>query len=48
MADPGNAGPVEARLLIRFYGEGDTLRTLTGSPESLAPGRDADPRLADP
>ena len=40
-AHPGNAGPVEARLLIRFYGERDELQTLAGSPEALSPGRDA-------
>jgi ADP-ribosylglycohydrolase len=37
---PGNAGPVEARLLIRYYGEGDELQTLAGSPAALSPGRD--------
>ena len=41
IAHPGNAGPVEARLLIRFYGEADTLQTLAGSPEALSAGRDA-------
>ena len=41
MAHPGNAGPVEARLLIRYYGELDELQTLAGSPEALSPGRDA-------
>lgn len=41
VAHPGNAGPVEARLLIRYYGEGDELQTLAGSPEALSPGRDA-------
>jgi ADP-ribosylglycohydrolase len=40
-AHSANAGPVEARLAIRFYGDGDTLQTLTGSPEFLLPGRDA-------
>lgn len=40
-AHPGNAGPVEARLMIRFYGGDDTLQSLTGSPEYLAPGRAA-------
>jgi ADP-ribosylglycohydrolase len=40
-ADPGNSGPVEARLLIRFYGEGDDLQSLAGSPELLSPGNDA-------
>jgi ADP-ribosylglycohydrolase len=40
-AHPGNAGPVEARLQITFYGEGDILQTLTGSPQVLAPGRAA-------
>jgi ADP-ribosylglycohydrolase len=41
VAHPGNAGPVEARLLIRYYGELDELQTLAGSPEALSPGRDA-------
>ena len=41
VAHPGNAGPVEARLLIRYYGERDELQTLAGSPEALSPGRDA-------
>jgi ADP-ribosylglycohydrolase len=40
-AHPGNAGPVEARLAIRFYGEEDALQTLAGSPEAILPGRDA-------
>jgi ADP-ribosylglycohydrolase len=40
-AHPGNAGPVEARLLIRSYGDRDELQTLAGSPEALSPGRDA-------
>src|SRR5918993_372982 len=40
-AHPGNAGPVEARLLIRYYGEQDELQTLAGSPEALSAGRDA-------
>jgi hypothetical protein len=40
-AHPGNAGPVEARLLIRYYGERDELQTLAGSPEALSAGRDA-------
>lgn len=35
----GNEGPVEARLAIQFYGEGDELQTLAGSPELLLPGR---------
>jgi len=38
-AHPGNEGPVEARLAIQFYGEGDELQTLAGSPELLLPGR---------
>jgi hypothetical protein len=42
VAHPGNAGPVEARLLIRYYGEGDELQTLAGSPQVLSPGRDAE------
>jgi ADP-ribosylglycohydrolase len=41
VAHRGNAGPVEARLLIRFYGENDALQTLTGSPELVLPGREA-------
>ncbi len=40
-AHPGNAGAVEARLAIRFYGDGDTLQTLSGSPEAVSPGREA-------
>jgi ADP-ribosylglycohydrolase len=40
-AHRGNAGPVEARLLIRFYGDRDELQTLAGSPETLAAGQDA-------
>ena len=40
-AHRGNAGPVEARLLIRYYGDRDELQTLAGSPEALSPGRDA-------
>jgi ADP-ribosylglycohydrolase len=40
-AHPGNAGPVEARLAIRFYGEDDALQTLAGSPDAILPGRDA-------
>jgi hypothetical protein len=40
-AHRGNAGPVEARLLIRYYGDEDALQTLAGSPHDLAPGRDA-------
>jgi ADP-ribosylglycohydrolase len=41
VAHRGNAGPVEARLLIRYYGDRDELQTLAGSPEALSPGRDA-------
>jgi hypothetical protein len=41
VAHRGNAGPVEARLLISFYGEEDALQTLTGSPDLILPGRDA-------
>jgi ADP-ribosylglycohydrolase len=41
VAHPGNGGPVETRLLIRYYGERDELQTLAGSPEALSPGRDA-------
>src|SRR5919107_2427424 len=41
VAHRGNAGPVEARLLIRYYGERDELQTLAGSPEALFPKRDA-------
>ncbi|MGH2614911.1 MAG: ADP-ribosylglycohydrolase family protein, partial [Thermomicrobiales bacterium] len=40
-AHRGNAGPIEARLLIRSYGDGDALQTLTGSPHAVSPGRDA-------
>ena len=40
-AHRGNAGPVEARLLICYYGDRDELQTLAGSPEALSPGRDA-------
>ena len=36
-AHRGNAGPVEARLLIRYYGDRDELQTLAGSPEALSP-----------
>ena len=45
-AHPGNAGPVEASLLIRYYADQDELQTLAGSPEALAPGRNADARMA--
>ena len=48
VAHPGNAGPVEARLLIRYYGAGDELQTLAGSPEALSPGRDAVSGVAHP
>jgi ADP-ribosylglycohydrolase len=40
-AHRGNAGPVEARLAIQFYGARDELKLLTGSPEELTPGREA-------
>jgi ADP-ribosylglycohydrolase len=40
-AHPGNAGPVEARLAMQFYGERDELKSLTGSPEQIPPGSDA-------
>jgi ADP-ribosylglycohydrolase len=40
VAHRGNGGPVEARLAIQYYGEGDEIQTLTGSPESLVAGRD--------
>jgi ADP-ribosylglycohydrolase len=43
-AHPGNAGPIEARLHIAYYGEGDAWQTLTGSPEALMPGRDSELR----
>jgi ADP-ribosylglycohydrolase len=42
VAHRGNAGPVEARLLIRFYGREDVLETLTGSPVAISPGRVAE------
>ncbi len=41
VAHRGNAGPVEARLVIRFYGEDDALQSLTASPELILPGREA-------
>ena len=41
IAHRGNAGPLEARLLIRFYGEDEEMQTLAGSPDLLSPGHDA-------
>ena len=46
VAHPGNAGPVEARLLIRYYGDRDELQTLAGSPEALSAGAGRRARLA--
>src|SRR4051812_9569921 len=45
VAHPGNAGPVEARVLIRYYGDRDELQTLAGSPEALSAGRGTLPSL---
>ena len=38
VGDPGNAGDVGVRPVIRWYGPDDTLRTLAGPAVALAPG----------
>lgn len=40
-AHRGNAGPIEARLAVQFYGENDAVMSLSGAPEEIAPGRHA-------
>ena len=40
-AEPGNPAPVSVNLRVKVYGKGDTLNTVDGEPQTLAPGQGA-------